>query len=516
MSGPPTHWTPEQLALNLARTPEGKVAQHYDVIVVGAGTAGIPAAGFAASRGARVLLLDAADRIGGTLFLSGGNMSAGGTRVQAAKGIKDSPDQHYDDIMRISRGSADPTMVRLAVDHAPNTIHWLLDIGFEMLPEMPIINYGHEAYSVARTYWGPKLGLSVLESIGPWLQGFIDSGQVTLQLNTKLAGLRQDAYLNIVGAVIKGPDHVHRVVSADNYVLTTGGYTGNRALFPMLNGGHPLYPLGSENSMGDGVLIATGVGGYVRGGEMLMPTFGGVEDPVRPGFYNGGLCNLTPQYRQPWEIYVNREGERFVCEDTDSVDARERALLAQTDLRFWVVFDEAIKEQSLSIIDDWPDNPYRGGTPPTNGAIYDNAFGGHPDFFRADSIAALAALTGIDAVALERTVAAFNEGVRNGTDPLGRKHHPLPIQEAPFYAIRNHGTAVKSYAGIAVDDQLRVLDRNDKPIGNLYAAGELIGGGVLTGNSFCGGMSVTPALTFGRLLGESLLQWRRIEAAAAE
>ena len=135
------------------------MTQDYDVIVVGAGTAGIPAAGFAAMRGARVLLIEAADRIGGTLFLSGGNMSAGGTRVQAAKGIDDSPDRHYDDIMRISRYSADSTMVRLAVDNAPDTIHWLLDIGFEMLPEMPVINYGHEAYTVPRTYWGPKLGV---------------------------------------------------------------------------------------------------------------------------------------------------------------------------------------------------------------------------------------------------------------------------------------------------------------------------------------------------------------------
>ncbi|MEQ8249518.1 MAG: FAD-binding protein [Alphaproteobacteria bacterium] len=491
------------------------MTQHYDVIVVGAGTAGIPAAGFAAQRGARVLLVEAGDRIGGTLFLSGGNMSAGGTRVQAAKGIDDSPDRHYDDIMRISRASADPTMVRLAVDNAPDTIHWLLDIGFEMLPEMPVINYGHEAYSVPRTYWGPKLGVSVLEAIGPWLQESIDSGQVSLQLNTKLAGLRQNANGDVVGAVLKGPDGVHRVVHADTYVLTTGGYTGNRGLFPMLNAGHPLYPLGNDTSLGEGIVIGTGAGSYVRGGDMLMPTFGGVEDPTRPGYYKGGICNLTPQYRQPWEIYVNLEGERFVCEDTESVDARERALLEQTDLRFWVVFDQTIKDRSPSIISEWPDNPYRGGEAPARGAIYDSAFDGHPDFFRADSLADLAKQTGIDAAALAQSVAAFNQGVENGTDPLGRKHHPLPIQTPPFYAIRNHGTAVKSYAGIAVDDNLRVLDRNDKPIGNLYAAGEVIGGGVLTGNSFCGGMSVTPALTFGRLLGDRILQWRRNEAEAA-
>lgn len=492
------------------------MAQHYDVIVIGAGTAGIPTAGFAARRGARVLLVEAADQIGGTLYLSGGNMSAGGTRVQAEKGIEDSPQRHYDDIMRISRNSADPEMVRLAVDNAPDTIHWLLDIGFEMLPEMPVINHGHEAYSVARTYWGPELGASVLKAMEPWLRESIDAGRVELRLGTKLVGLKQDESGAIAGAVLRGEDGVHRVETADNYVLTTGGYTANRELFPMLNDGLPLYSLGIETSRGEGITIALGVGGYVRGGDKLLPTFGGVEDPERPGYYLGGITNLTPQYREPWEIYVNREGERFICEDTDSVDQRERALLEQTDLRFWVVFDQAIKDAAPSIIADWPDNPYRDGEPPVGHTIYDTAFDGHPDFFRADTIEQLANITGIEASALARTVEAFNRGVASGEDPLGRKHHPLPISQPPFYAIRNHGTSVKTYAGIAIDNSLHVLDRRDQPIGNLYAAGEVIGGGVLTGNSFCGGMSVTPALTFGRLLGDQLLQWRRNAEATAE
>ena len=73
---------------------------------------------------------------------------------------------------------------------------------------------------------------------------------------------------------------------------------------------------------------------------------------------------------------------------------------------------------------------------------------------------------------------------------------------------------MKTYGGLAVDPSLRVLRRNDVPIGNLYAAGEVVGGGLLTGNSFCGGMSVTPALTFGRMLGDRILRWRRNEAAA--
>ena len=116
--------------------------QDWDVIIAGAGTAGIPAAIFAARRGARVLLLEHADTVGGTLHISGGQLSAAGNRMQADKGIEDSPQEHFDDVMRITKGTADAKMVRLAVDNAPGTLDWLLANGFEPLPDHPVIHFG--------------------------------------------------------------------------------------------------------------------------------------------------------------------------------------------------------------------------------------------------------------------------------------------------------------------------------------------------------------------------------------
>ncbi|MCH8188930.1 MAG: FAD-dependent oxidoreductase [Proteobacteria bacterium] len=108
------------------------MAEPWDVIIVGAGTTGMPAAIFAAQRGARVLILEAAPEVGGTLHLSAGQMSAAGSRLQAEKGIEDTPDEHYDDCMRISNNTADPVLVRLAVDNAADTLDWLQDIGAEI------------------------------------------------------------------------------------------------------------------------------------------------------------------------------------------------------------------------------------------------------------------------------------------------------------------------------------------------------------------------------------------------
>ena len=84
---------------------------------------------------------------------------------------------------------------------------------------------------------------------------------------------------------------------------------------------------------------------------------------------------------------------------------------------------------------------------------------------------------------------------------------PLPIVDAPFYAVRNYGVVARTFAGICVNADLQVLNSEGQPIPGLYAAGEIVGAATFAGQSFAGGMSITPALGFGRILGQSLLRW---------
>ena len=91
------------------------------VIVIGAGTAGMACALTAAESGAQVLVIEKSARIGGTLHVTGGHMSAGGTQRQRARGIDDAPDKHFADVMRLSHGLADESLIRLAVNEAPHT-----------------------------------------------------------------------------------------------------------------------------------------------------------------------------------------------------------------------------------------------------------------------------------------------------------------------------------------------------------------------------------------------------------
>ena len=200
-----------------------------------------------------------------------------------------------------------------------------------------------------------------------------------------------------------------------------------------------------------------------------------------------------PQFRQPWEVYVDLNGKRFVREDEPSVDTRERALLSLPDMQFWVIYDEAIKGTAPSLFAK------------VTAEVAETRFGHHPSYHRADSLAELARLTGMNAETLQSTIDAYNHAITAGElDAMGREHRPLPIAQGPFYAIRHVGWSIVGFAGLSVDDTLRVLDQNKQPIPNLYAAGEVLGLGATSGNSFVGGMSVTPAMTFGRLLGQRL------------
>ena len=113
----------------------------------------------------------------------------------------------------------------------------------------------------------------------------------------------------------------------------------------------------------------------------------------------------------------------------------------------------------------------------------------------------------VDAKNIGATVAEYNAGQKSGKDKLGRKHLPMPIAKGPYYAIKLHSWKYIGFGGLAVNKDLKVIKQDGTPIPNLYAAGEIIGSAATMGRSHCGGMCVTPALTFGRLLGSKMLKF---------
>ena len=474
-----------------------QAATKYDLIVMGAGTAGMPAAIFAAERGANVLVIEKSPILGDTLDRSGGQISGAGTMFQKAKGIEDHPDGHYADYMRISSNTVDPVVTRLFVDNAGDSINWLGANGFEPLDGHPVLGGGHEYFTTRRYHWGKDGGKSILAVMEPLYKKAEKSGNVTTLLNTGVVDLVQDNAGAVVGVTAEDENGSLTDYMGKHVLLACGGCAANPRMFSDLHGKQLTAQFAHPFSQGAGLTLGQGAGGYLRGGEKYLASFGTVlQDDSYPSVREVSFTS-RPDVRAAWEVIVNSDGERFMREDHPSVDYREHRLTAQAGQRAWVIADQEIMDKAPIAYAGWDKKKLMDA--------FDNK---HPMFAKADSLDVLAVKAGINPVNLTASIASYNRSIEEGaTDAFGRQHRPLSVSKGPYYGVRITGISLLSFAGLTVDSKLRVTRPDGSPVPNLYAAGEVIGAGATSGNSYCNGSMVTPAVTFGRLLGQRMLNF---------
>jgi len=487
------------IALGLGALPGGirraLADETWDLIVIGGGTGGLPTALFAAER-ARVLVIEQAAVLGGTLDRSTGQVAAAGTVFQDAKGIVDSPDAHYEDIMRINEHTSDPELTRLFVDHAGDALNWLAANGYTVEATHPVTGSGHEHFRKARYQWGAKGGWSIFKTLEPLVANAINTGGLTVLTETSAVGLMIDAADRVYGVVAEDRSGQRLDLRARNVVLASGGCASNPHMFEELHG-VPLYcQIAHPNSQGIGITLGLSAGGVVRGGELYAPLLGAI---LANDYYPSpaaAIPPLNPSLRPPWELLVNSNGERFVREDHPSIDHIEKVLARQPGHRHYAIFDEEILESAPSLVPNWDRQQVR------------DACNQQPMFYSAGNLGELAVRSGVNPKKLLATVENYNRArAKKMPDPFGLEHRPLPIAKPPFYAIRMQGWTVISFAGLNVNPQLQVVTAEGAPVPNLYAVGEVIGAGATSGNAYTNGMLVTPAITFGRLLGQRILNF---------
>lgn len=462
-------------------------------VIIGGGTAGLAAAIFAADRGAKPIVIEKSANVGGTLFVSGGMMAAAGTVFQKARGIEDSPESHYADIMRISAGTADPDMARLWAENAGAMVNWLAQNGFDIGPNQPVTGTAYDLYSVPRYLWGPQNGRSILAVLKPMFDKRVQEGRITLITGAGAVDLIKDPRGAIKGVMIEDGQGKRSDIHGSSIVIATGGCAANPVMFQNLHG-VPLYrKVAWPQSQGIGFTLGQAAGGYIRGADNYVGYYGSIAESDQIPSPPAANMSIDSRTRPLWEVFVNSRGERFVQEDHPSMSARDRAMDAQPGHRFWAIFDQRALDEAPPLIPNWSREKFL------------EAFNKHPMFTRANSLQELGVITGIDPLALKRSIDAYNGALEKGrADPFNRAQRPAPIARGPFYAIRSQTWTLKSYAGLAVNKRLQVIDRKGDAIPNLYAAGEVLGA-TTGGKAHTSGASVTPALTFGRLLGEKIL-----------
>lgn len=469
----------------------------YDIITISAGAAGLACAITAAERGRTVLVIEKDERIGGTLHISAGHLSGGGSRLQKQRGIDDSPQKHFDDVVRINKNSADASIIRLATEEAPKTLDWLDDLGMVWAENSPAFVYGHVPYLTPRTHFGNIIGgQAILKVLIPECQKHINNGTIDVRLNHKLLNLIVDNQ-SVIGVKVETAEGLTKKFFGKNTVLTTGGYAANPQYFAEK---HPdkskLITTASPNSQGEGAQIAEQHGAVFHNAEKALSTNGGIVlDPLsnRTDFWSIWAQVSNTATRRAYELYVDDNGKRFMNEDEASPDVRERAVESLENRRFWVIFDEKTRK-NVPFLFLWI-------TPEQFLVEVDK----EKAMWKAESLDALAEKTGLPKENFKATVNHYNDITINQHDPdFGRQFLTTTIEQPPFYAVLTYAMNLISFGGIKVNEHLKVVHQNGQPIEGLYAAGEILGAGATSGNAFCGGMLLTPALSFGRILGRTL------------
>ena len=364
-------------------------------------------------------------------------------------------------------------LIRQYSNNVLDTLHWMQSKGS---PVMDRVSQGAGALWQRTHQLDAPAGLGLID---PLYQSAVKQG-----VNFKLGMRVQDLILNDKGRVIgvTATDKVgnkYEFTSKDGVILATGGYSQNKEM-RQKSAPHLTPEMVSTNqpgATGDGIVIATRHGAdttgmnYVQVYPLATPGTGALQGRARK---MSGLDDV---------IDVNKNGERFVKED-----ARRDEFVA------------AIKKQPGGVVYDINDSSI---VKPLNSFNEDvETMVSIGRIYKADSLADLAKQLGMPADKLEATVAEFNKMVEAKNDPkFGRKLFDRPIVKPPFYATPRAPSIHHTMGGLQISTNAQVLDKKGKPIPGLYAAGEVTGG--IHGSNRLGGNATADVLTFGRIAAKS-------------
>ncbi|MFN0096982.1 MAG: FAD-dependent tricarballylate dehydrogenase TcuA [Dehalococcoidia bacterium] len=461
--------------------PGASETYRFDVVVVGGGIAGLSAALSAQEAGAGVLLIEKSPRPerGGNTRFADAQMrfpheaDAFSPRTYTA-------DDMFADLMRISRGRANPDLVRTLCDNARATAEWLEAMGLEWEP-----GYPHTA-GYRRS---PKSGGQGLVDL---LHRRLEGLSVPVSYETAAVDLLVDPARCIAGVRCHSPEGVVDIEARGGVILACGGFQANVEMRVRYLGRYAdsLILRGSRYNTGDGLNMAIAAGAQPAG------QWGDYHSAVLDARSPRVECGVTALYNYQMGIFVDHQGHRFLDEGEDFRDHTyvkfSKYIVEQAGGEAWCIFDQqAYQREEFA-------RAWRPVGPP----------------IIAETLEDLARRIDVPESALAETITGFNAAIQPGDYDLDRldgkrtagitppkSNWALPLDQPPYVAIPVTGGITFTFGGLKCDTMARVIDTRGKVMEGLYAAGEPMG--EIFYFNYPGASSVIRGAVFGRIAGRS-------------
>ena len=482
-----------------------------DVVVVGAGGAGMTAAITAAGEGKSVVILESQSMVGGNSVRATGGMNAGKTVYQdenefgesagVEKTLKTAAEKYADnetitalaktvseqwaayqanptgyfdsvelmelDTMIGGKGINDPALVETLCENSADAIDWLDEHGITL---HNVSSFG--GASVKRIH-RPVNDEGKVVSVGsymiPLLEENCEKAGVKMMLDTTATEILTDANGAAVGVKATGASGETVTVNAKAVVLATGGFGANLDMVvkykPELKG---FMTTNAPGIQGQGIEMAEAIGAATVDMDQIQ---------IHPTVEANTAALITEGLRGDGAVLINAEGKRFI-DEVGTRDVVSAAEIAQTGSYSWLVVDQAMVDAS-SVIQGYIKKGYT-----VTGETYEE----------------LGKAMGVDAAAFAETMEKWNGYVEAKNDPdFGRTSFANPLNTAPYYAVKVTAGVHHTMGGLKINANTEVLNEKGEVIPGLFAAGEVTGG--VHGANRLGGNAVADFTVFGRIAG---------------
>ena len=439
-----------------------------DIVIIGAGGAGMTAAINAKQAGKDVILLEKMPYAGGNTTKATGGMNAAETHYQAEQGIDDSVEQFVEDTMEGGHNINDRDLVETMAENSAEGIDWLDSIG----APLPKVSFSGGATN-ARIH-APEDGSGVGAYLVTSMLKKVNELGIDVMYNTKATELiTKDGAVTGVKAESRDTNYT---INAKAVILATGGFGNNEDMIVQyredLKG---TVTTSAPGITGDGIVMAEEVGADLVDIEQIQ---------LHPTVEQKTSMLITESVRGDGAILVNQDGKRFTDEllTRDVVSAAE---LEQPGSYAYIIFDQRLRE----------------GLKATEKYISTGIT------VEGETIEDLAEKIDVDPKTLAETLKNWNQYVADKNDPdFGRTTGmEKDLSQAPYYAIKIAPGIHHTMGGVHIDTSAEVLGKDGNKIPGLFAAGEVVGG--VHGGNRIGGNAVADIVVFGKIASDSAVEW---------